>query len=145
MAPRGRVCAPTPVRIGEGPCLASTRPPHRHGYRWGVPPVRAMAALLGLRYAEPRMSVSLPASTGRPGGPRPGEALQFLHIVEEQADRMGGLIRDLLDAGRIGAGMLAVDPVPAELANLVERARSAFTGGGARHGIVIDRRRACPG
>ena len=64
------------------------------------------------------------------------EALQFLRIVEEQADRMDGLIRDLLDAGRIGAGMLAVDPVSAEMAGLVERARTAFTG--ARHGIVID-------
>ena len=37
MAPRGRVCTPAPVRIGEGACLASTRPPHRHCHCGGRP------------------------------------------------------------------------------------------------------------
>ena len=56
-----------------------------------------------------------------------GGSRQYLRIVEEQADRMSGLIGDLLDAGLIGAGMLSVDPVPEDLAELVERARTAFT------------------
>ena len=66
------------------------------------------------------------------------ELRQFLRIIEEQAGRMAGLVGDLLDAGRLGAGLLAVDPAPEDVADLVERARTAFTGGGGRHGIVID-------
>ncbi len=66
------------------------------------------------------------------------ELRQFLRIVEEQADRMDGLIGDLLDAGRLGAGMLPVDPAPEDLAGLVERARTAFAAGGGRHGVVIE-------
>ena len=104
---------------------------------------RARAEFLGQVSHElraPLAAIKGSAATARGAAPDldPAEALQFLRIVEEQADRMDGLIRDLLDAGRIGAGMLAVDPVPAELTGLVERARTAFTGGGARHGIVID-------
>lgn len=70
--------------------------------------------------------------------PDPAEQLQFLRIVEEQADRMDGLLSDLLDTGRLGAGMLSVNPVPEDLAQLVERARTAFSGTGGRHGIVVD-------
>ena len=104
---------------------------------------RARAEFLGQVSHElraPLAAIKGSAATARGAAPDldPAEALQFLRIVEEQADRMDGLIRDLLDAGRIGAGLLTVDPVPAELADLVERARTAFTGGGARHGMVID-------
>ena len=49
---------------------------------------------------------------------------------------MAALIGDLLDADRLGAGLLPVDPAPEDVAGLVERARAAFAGG--RHGIVID-------
>ena len=66
------------------------------------------------------------------------ELRQFLHIVEEQADRIDGLIADLLDAGRIGAGTLPVDAAPEEVGALVERARTAFAGRGGRHAIVVD-------
>ena len=66
------------------------------------------------------------------------ELRQYLRIVEDQADRMGGLIGDLLDAGRIGAGTLAVDTAPEDLAGLVERARAAFTGGGGRHAVTVE-------
>ncbi len=66
------------------------------------------------------------------------ELRQFLRIIEEQAGRMAGLIGDLLDAGRLGAGQLPVDPAPEDLAGLVERARTAFAGRGGRHGLVID-------
>ena len=70
--------------------------------------------------------------------PDRAELRQFLHIVEEQADRMDGLIADLMDAGRIGAGTLKVDAVPEEVGALVERARTAFAGGGGRHAVVVD-------
>ena len=70
--------------------------------------------------------------------PGRAELRQFLRIVEEQADRMDGLIADLMDAGRIGAGTLPVDAAPEEVGGLVERARTAFAGGGGRHTIVAD-------
>ena len=73
-----------------------------------------------------------------------GEALEaaerreFSRIIVEQTNHMRGLISDLLDAGRIGAGTLTVAPEPVEVAELVEPARSAFLSGGGRHGIVVD-------
>ena len=68
----------------------------------------------------------------------PAEMREFHRIIVEQADHMRGLIGDLLDAGRIDAGTLSVAPEPSELAELVERARRTFQGGGGRHGIVVD-------
>ena len=66
------------------------------------------------------------------------ELRQFLRIVEEQADHMHGLITDLVDAARIGAGTLPVDATPEEVGPLVERARTAFAGKGGRHAVVVD-------
>ena len=68
----------------------------------------------------------------------PAELREFLRIIDEQARHMRGLITDLLDAGRIDAGTLSVSPEPTEVGDLVERARSAFLGGGGRHGIAVD-------
>ena len=66
------------------------------------------------------------------------EMEQFFRIIEEQADRMEGLIGDLLDAGRIEAGTLTVAPERAEVVALADRARTTFVSGGARHRIVVD-------
>ena len=66
------------------------------------------------------------------------ELRQYLRIVEEQAGRMSGLIGDLLDAGRIGTGTLSVDPAPEALTGIVERARTAFAGGGGRHAVTVE-------
>ncbi len=68
----------------------------------------------------------------------PAEMREFHRLIVEQADHMRGLIGDLLDAGRIEAGTLSVAPEPSEVADLVERARSTFLSGGARHGVLID-------
>ena len=68
----------------------------------------------------------------------PAEMREFHRIIVEQVNHMRGLIGDLLDAGRIDSGTLSVAPEPSELAELVERARSTFLGGGGRHGIVVD-------
>ena len=68
----------------------------------------------------------------------PAEVREFLRVIDEQADHMRGLIGDLLDAGRIDAGALSVAPEPTDVAELVERARSTFLGGGGRHGVVLD-------
>ncbi len=66
------------------------------------------------------------------------EIEQFFRIIEQQADRMDGLIGDLLDAGRIEAGALTVAPEPSELAELADRARTTFLSGGGRHRITVD-------
>ena len=68
----------------------------------------------------------------------PAEMREFHRIIAEQSNHMRGLISDLLDAGRIDSGALSVAPEPSELAELVERARDTFVGGGGRHGIVVD-------
>ena len=66
------------------------------------------------------------------------EMHEFFRIIAAQTEHMRGLVGDLLDAGRIEAGTLSVEPEPAELADLVEQARSTFVGAGGRHGIVVD-------
>ena len=68
----------------------------------------------------------------------PAELRQFFRIIDQQADNMDGLIGDLLDAGRIDTGTLSVDPLPAEVATLVDQARNTFLSGGAGHTLQID-------
>ena len=52
----------------------------------------------------------------------PTEMREFFRIIAEQAGHMRGLIRDLLDAGRVDAGRLSVAAEFSEVAALVERA-----------------------
>ena len=66
------------------------------------------------------------------------EMREFFRIIAEQADQMRGLLGDLLDAGRIDAGMLSVAPEPTEVAALIDRTRNAFLGGGSGRDISID-------
>ena len=68
----------------------------------------------------------------------PAVVRQFLRIIDEQADRMNHLVRDLLDVARIETGTLPVNPEPAELSALVDRARSAFISSGLRNSLTID-------
>jgi len=68
----------------------------------------------------------------------PTEVRQFFRIIEQQADHMNSLIRDLLDVGRIDTGTLSVDPEPTHVAALVDQARNTFLSGGARHTLNID-------
>ena len=63
---------------------------------------------------------------------------EYFRIIDDQADRMIGLIADLLDAGRIETGTLSVSPEPSEVGALVDPARNAFLSGGARHALLID-------
>ena len=66
------------------------------------------------------------------------EVRQFFRIIDAQADQMDNLISDLLDAGRLDAGTLSVDPEPAAVAALVDEARTTFLSGGGRQTIHID-------
>ena len=75
---------------------------------------------------------------GNSGIVDPAEARQFFRIIAQQADDMDGLIRDLLDAGRIETGTLSVDPQLVDVATLVDHARRTFLSSGARHNLTID-------
>ena len=68
----------------------------------------------------------------------PAVVRQFFRIIGDQADHMNGLVSDLLDVAGIETGTLAVNPEPAEVAALVDRARSAFAGGGSNLAIDLD-------
>ena len=68
----------------------------------------------------------------------PAVVRQFFRIIDEQAGHMHDLVADLLDVARIETGTLPVTPEPAEVAVLVDRARSAFISAGARNNLAID-------
>ncbi|WP_419862594.1 ATP-binding protein [Candidatus Poriferisodalis sp.] len=70
--------------------------------------------------------------------PDAAEVRQFFRIVEERADHMRDLINDLLDMTRIEAGTLSVTTEPADLASIVDHAKSAFLSGGHPHHVKID-------
>ena len=68
----------------------------------------------------------------------PAVVRQFFRIIGDQADHMHDLVSDLLDVARIETGELAVSPQPAELAMLVDRARSAFRSAGGGDSLAIE-------
>ena len=70
--------------------------------------------------------------------PDQAETRQFFRVIDEQADQMLGLIGDLLDQGRIETGTLSVSAEPAEVAGLVDQARSTFLSGGGGHALTVD-------
>ena len=97
-------------------------------------------ALVGHELRAPLAAIKGSAATllEADDGLDPAEARAFHRIIADQADHMRGLVADLLDAGRIETGALSVAPEPTELAALVERVRTAFIGGGARHSVAVD-------
>ena len=104
---------------------------------------RQRAAFLGMVSHELRTPLaaikgSSATALGAALAPSHAELIQFLRIVDDQADHMHGLVVNLLDAGRIESGTLSVHPEPSEVADLVEAARSRFVSGGARHRVRID-------
>ena len=68
----------------------------------------------------------------------PAVVRQFFRIIGDQADHMHALVSDLLDVVHIETGTLPVSPEPAEVAVLVDRARSAFRNAGGRNNLDID-------
>ena len=66
------------------------------------------------------------------------ETRGFIRIIDKGADQMQDLIGDLLDAGRVHAGTLSVDPEAVEVAELVEQARTTFSSGGGRQALRVD-------
>jgi len=86
--------------------------------------------------------ISIKGSTatvlGAAPAPDPAEMLQFFRVIDDQANQMRNLIADLLDQGRIAAGTLSVSVERAEIAGLIDQARSTFTWAGSRPAITID-------
>ena len=68
----------------------------------------------------------------------PVEIIQFIRIIESEADRMRDLISELLDVARIETGTLSVFPQPVEVADLVDEARNTFLSSGGRDNVSID-------
>ena len=104
---------------------------------------RMRAEFLGIVSHELRTPlISIKGSTatvlGASQAPDPAEMLQFFRVIDDQADRMRGLIGELLDHGRIVTGTLSVSPEPVAVSSLVDQARSTFVSGTGRHTLNID-------
>ena len=64
----------------------------------------------------------------------PADARQYFRIVDQQADRMSSLISSLLDVSRVETGMLSLNTVPVDMAELLEEARRTLLAGGGTSG-----------
>ncbi len=97
-------------------------------------------SLVSHELRAPLAAIKGSATTVLDASPSPdlAEILQFFRIIEQQADHMRDLIRNLMDAGRIEAGTLSVATGPARVADLVEQARKTFLSSGGRHTLMID-------
>jgi len=86
--------------------------------------------------------ISIKGSTATVLGTSPtpdsAEMVQFLRVIDDQANQMRGLIADLLDQGRIAAGTLSVSLERAAVAGLIDQARSTFNLAGSEHVVTID-------
>ena len=65
-------------------------------------------------------------------------ARQFFSLIEWQADRMRGLIWDLLEVARINSGTLLLTPEPTDMASLVGQAQASFLEGGTGNPVEVD-------
>ena len=65
-------------------------------------------------------------------------ARQFFSLIEWQADRMRGLIWDLLEVARINAGTLLLTPEPTDMASLLGQAQASFLEGGTGNPVEVD-------
>lgn len=63
---------------------------------------------------------------------------ESLAVIEEEADRLSGMIENLLDASRLQAGGLKINRADVCLSQLAERAAERFRTQTSRHAIVVD-------
>ncbi len=72
------------------------------------------------------------------------ETREFFQIIDEQADRLSGLVDNLLDMTRIEAGSLSVTTEPAAVSELLEEARDTFIRGGGSQEVELQIPEALP-
>jgi PAS domain S-box-containing protein len=68
----------------------------------------------------------------------PEEERQFVRIIDEEADRLAGLVDQLLDLSRIQSNMLPLKPERWTLAEIVESARTQFDRLTVAHPLTLD-------
>ena len=97
-------------------------------------------AMVSHELRTPLSSIKGSAATLMDSGPDldPAVVRQFVRIITDQADHMNALVGDLLDVARIETGTLPVNPEPAEVATLVDRARNGFANAGGTSSLAID-------
>jgi len=97
-------------------------------------------AMVSHELRTPLTSIKGSAATIMDSGPDldPTVVRQFVRIIGDQADHLNALVADLLDVARIETGTLPVSPEPAEVAALVDRARSGYANAGGRTNLAID-------
>ncbi len=97
-------------------------------------------AVVGHELQAPLSSVKGCAATvlSSQGRLDPVDVRQFFRIIDQQADRMQGLVGDLLDTMRIEDGTLSVRPEDAEVPDLVDQARNTFLSGGGTNPLRIE-------
>lgn len=61
-----------------------------------------------------------------------------LELIEQQSDKLGRLVGQLLDVSRIEAGQFAISPEPTDLARLVENAVALMQATTSKHRLVLD-------
>ncbi|NJO84318.1 MAG: GAF domain-containing protein [Blastochloris sp.] len=67
----------------------------------------------------------------------PEQQRQFLHIMEDEADRLTGLVEQLLDLSRLQAGTLRIEPVPQPVRAILDAARAQLDSLTHRHQFLI--------
>ncbi len=61
-----------------------------------------------------------------------------LELIEQQSDKLGRLVSQLLDVSRIEAGQFTISPEPTDLARLVENAVSLMQATTSKHRLMLD-------
>ena len=74
----------------------------------------------------------------RPAGPDPERARRALRTIDHQSVTLARLVGQLLDAARIGAGRLALEPEPTDVVSLVGRAVAAAQVRTQLHALYLD-------
>ena len=131
----------TAIRSEEGQVEFRGRHPPGHDGAGGAGPAAGrVPGMVSHELRAPLTSIKGSAATvlGSSADMDPAVVRQFFRIIDEQADHMHDLVADLLDVARIETGTLPVTPEPAEVAVLVDRARSTFISAGGRNNLAID-------
>lgn len=70
--------------------------------------------------------------------PDPAELRHLFRIIDDQVESMRSVIGDLLDASRIEAGSLSVEPAARSVEALVDQARNSFLAADGKNPLRID-------